>query len=227
MAFDTCEFRSWRLAASLSGALLSAAGLLAAGPALAGDVGDSFGSVLSFVGIQSENGNPAIDYTPRAPLAVPPTRDLPQPQSKSSRAANWPSDPDAVARRRAEADSRRPAPRVAIAPPADPNPITVRMTDCPAGACGDDSFWDKVKATFTFGQKKDVKLSAAEPGRDYLVDPPPGYRRPLQITEQPAPPPRKEAHAVEAASADAKVKVMDQPAQPPAPQAPKEHWGLW
>lgn len=53
----------------------------------------------------------AIDYRPRPTLVVPPSNDLPAPQSSSSvRSANWPKDPDQNAMRAAKADSRQPAP---------------------------------------------------------------------------------------------------------------------
>lgn len=57
------------------------------------------------------NSDNAIDYRPRPALVVPPTSDLPSPQSSSvTRTVNWPKDPDLDAARAAKADSRRPAP---------------------------------------------------------------------------------------------------------------------
>jgi hypothetical protein len=52
-----------------------------------------------------KGGDPSVDYRERSPLVVPPTRDLPPPQSAPKRAADWPVDPDAT--RREAAASRK------------------------------------------------------------------------------------------------------------------------
>jgi len=206
--------------------------MLAITPARAGDDGNPFAPVLGLVGVQNKQADDAIDYRARPQLVVPPTRDLPQPQGKGARTADWPADPDATARRKAAADSRRPAPRVAVTTPADAAPMKVKMSDCPAEKPNcevDDNVWEKVKGWVT-GYKGDVVLNGVEPNREYLVEPPVGYRAPVQQT-QPSPPPlRKEAQTpstppgVQAADANAKAPDTPPPQQPPAE---KEHFGLW
>ena len=88
------------------------AALLAASPARAD--GDMWNSMLGWVGLghkqQQSPDNGTIDYTPRPALVVPPKMDLPPPQASLGTPADWPHDPDATARIRAEADLRRPAP---------------------------------------------------------------------------------------------------------------------
>ncbi len=70
---------------------------------------DIYGNVLSAVGLGSERD--PIDYTPRAPIAVPPTNDLPPPVEVGPRhAAGFPNDPDVMARRKALVDPRQPVP---------------------------------------------------------------------------------------------------------------------
>lgn len=189
MAVTLCQSRSRRAARPFAAAVIFATGFCAASPALAD--GDGFFSpVLGLVGMGNgaEKHEPVkgggIDYSPRAPLVVPPTRDLPPPKPALPRGANWPNDPDAVARRKAEADSRRPAPQVVVSQP-DTGPVKVRMSDCVPGQCPDDSFWDKIKATVSLNAKQDIVLSGAEPKRDYLVEPPVGYRRPVPLSAQP------------------------------------------
>ena len=50
---------------------------------------------LTNLGLRQGN-EPGIDYHERSPLVVPPTRDLPKPETNSAAVANpaWPKDPD-------------------------------------------------------------------------------------------------------------------------------------
>jgi hypothetical protein len=249
MASDTHRLRFWRLAGStgavFGAAFVLASGLLGTAPAAADD--NMFSSVLGFFGGQNNDhkAEQAIDYRPRPPIVVPPSRDLPPPQQASAHGADWPTDPDAAARRRAEADSRRPAPRTSDPVPVSPTPIKVKMKDCPAGGvCDDDSFWEKMKATFT-GTNQEGVLNGTEPKREYLYEPPPGYRAPL--IPSPIPPVPTQAHKDTHDSAEGvrtaegtKPRTSDtsaqlpvqsptpMPNQPPAqPPAQKDHLGLW
>lgn len=70
---------------------------------------DVYGNVLSAIGLGSDRE--PIDYTPRPPIAVPPSNNLPQPvDGPRSMSASFPKDPDRLARRRALADPRQPVP---------------------------------------------------------------------------------------------------------------------
>ncbi|MGA3302442.1 MAG: hypothetical protein ABSC72_04050 [Methylovirgula sp.] len=65
--------------------------------------------LANFMGGGTDNG--PIDYRPRPALVVPPTNDLPPPQTSSTvPSANWPKAPDTKILNAAKADSRRPAP---------------------------------------------------------------------------------------------------------------------
>jgi hypothetical protein len=79
---------------ALGGALgLIALACIAPGTARAEDNGDTtiFGNMLKSLGIGGENN---IEYRERPPLVVPPTRELPPPQtSRTVRDPNWPVDP--------------------------------------------------------------------------------------------------------------------------------------
>lgn len=61
----------------------------------------------------TDTDEPAINYSERAPLVIPPKRDLVSPQSKAELEADpaWPKDPDVEKRRKkaASAESRGPA----------------------------------------------------------------------------------------------------------------------
>jgi hypothetical protein len=62
-------------------------------------------SVLGALGVRS--GSDEIEYRERSPLVVPPSANLPPPQTDAAtKAANWPRDPD-VKRRKQEAEKRR------------------------------------------------------------------------------------------------------------------------
>jgi hypothetical protein len=232
MAPDMRRLRLWSLAGSTAIFVL-ASGLASVAPASADD--SVWDKVLGSVGLQDKTmSDGAIDYRPRAPIVVPPARDLPQPHAAGGPGGDWPSDPDVIARRRAAADSRRPAPPANAPQPVSPTPIKVKMKDCPGGTCADDSFWDKVKTTLS-GGNSDSMLNGTEPRREFLYEPPQGYRQPVIPSDIP-PIPKLEAHAEAGAhSADTKGKTPETPAAQPQPQqpqaqqppAPKEHFGLW
>jgi hypothetical protein len=94
------------LQAAAAGALI-----LAASGAAAQDEGVAVKSLLGAVGIIPKD-KPPIEYRERPPLVVPPKLELRPPVASGSvgaRAANWPQDPDMLARREEEEDARRPA----------------------------------------------------------------------------------------------------------------------
>jgi hypothetical protein len=74
------------------------------------DYRDVYDNVLSTIGLGRDRE--PIDYSPRAPIAVPPSNDLPPPIAPGSKrhAAGFPEDPDVMARRKALVDPRQPVP---------------------------------------------------------------------------------------------------------------------
>lgn len=74
------------------------------------DYRDVYGNVLSAIGFGKDRE--PIDYSPRAPLAVPPGDTLPPPVEPGAKrhAAGFPEDPDVMARRKALVDPRQPVP---------------------------------------------------------------------------------------------------------------------
>jgi hypothetical protein len=96
----TCSTPVRQLA--LGGALALALAAVAPGMARAEDSGDNglFSSVLKGLGLGGENN---IEYRERPPLVVPPTRDLPPPQTAATaRDPNWPVDPKAAGRKKGD-----------------------------------------------------------------------------------------------------------------------------
>lgn len=200
MPFDSRRTRI--LVAATGGVALAA--LLAASPARAD--GDLWNSMLGWVGMGHKTDaatgpdDGAIDYRPRPDLVVPPKMDLPPPQASTAPPADWPHDPDATARVRAEADSRRPAPSsdsssdnnsgdfVADADKAKPdNGESEACTNeagkpiCFYGPSGLMNFakgWN-MGGLFQSHSEDTSKLRIGqEPPREYLVQPPPGYQMP-------------------------------------------------
>jgi hypothetical protein len=117
--------RLMRSVALTAGAAWLAFVLPGAVPARADD--NWWNNMLGFVGMgPKQPADDAIDYSARPALVVPPKMDLPPPQAALPKPADWPNDPDAAARRRAEADSRRPAPP---APPSSPDDASADDSD--------------------------------------------------------------------------------------------------
>jgi hypothetical protein len=202
LPFDSRRTRS--LVAATSGVALAA--MLAASPARAD--GDMWNSMLGWVGMghkaDAATDGPddgAIDYTPKPSLVVPPKMDLPPPQASTSTPADWPHDPDATARAKAEADSRRPAPSsdstasdstgdfVADADKAKPdNGESEQCSDAagkpicfygPSSLLNFTKGWGNMGGMFSTHPEDTSKLRIGqEPPREYLVQPPPGYQMP-------------------------------------------------
>jgi hypothetical protein len=128
--------------------------------------------LANFMGPGTDNG--PIDYRPRPALVVPPTNDLPPPQTSSTvPSANWPKARDTTILNAAKADSRRPAPsedsqltgdaanqKVVLQDENECNKV-LGMPMCLSG-WGQDG-----------GRPKAVALTA--PQRRYLIDPPATY----------------------------------------------------
>jgi hypothetical protein len=207
-------------------ALVASAGWLALvlpGPARAED--NWWNSMLGMVGMGPKNpADDAIDYSARPALVVPPKMDLPPPQAAVARPSDWPNDPDAAARHRAEADSRRPAPRTPppaaddnsaddsdpstqTAPAPAPDKSKPAVASAPTGdfsksmglAGGGTSIFSGPGGAIDlsnfnlsnwnpFGSADDTKAVRTlkvgiEPPREYLTQPPPGYRAPVSVDD--------------------------------------------
>jgi len=67
----------------------------------------AFGVILGMAGVTASK-KPQIDYSARAPLAMPPGRDLPPPRedlpTTATDAVDWPQDPDVLEEERRRAN---------------------------------------------------------------------------------------------------------------------------
>lgn len=181
---------------ALIGAAALAAGFAFAAPARAFDDRPSTLEPLwNILGAGKDaDEKPEIDFRERPKLVVPKTRDLPPPQAGAAgRAANWPQDPEVKRRRAAEAAARAPR-QIEM----NTNPI-IRKPELLAGRtdearsqaeicegqgnmgaydCARPTPAEKIKRLFG-GQteaEKDTLVPGREPDRNYLTEPPRGYR---------------------------------------------------
>ena len=160
--------------------------------------------VLESLGLKKDDG-PGIDYQERSPLVIPPSRDLPPPESAGAAAKNpaWPNDPD-IARARAEAARARnrnvEAEILREQNPLRPDEMTPGAkygTPVPrreaAPGTGEDSpsitghyalspkelgTRDLLSNMFSTKRSADVGRFTGEPARTSLTQPPPGYQVP-------------------------------------------------
>jgi hypothetical protein len=154
-------------------------------------------------GIGLRNGQEAgIEYKERPPLVVPPSRDLPPPVAAGSLAVTnpaWPADPDEkkrAAARKAKAE-RKPFDPYKAADALRPSELAAGRTNNPGVKSGDGpdhspemtpsqlgytgGLWSSITGLGkTFSGEKDVETATFvhEPPRNYLTDPPRGYRTP-------------------------------------------------
>jgi len=148
-----------------------------------------------------------IDYRERAPLVVPPSRDLPPPQSERSveRNPNWPKDPDVARRKEATAAEKAKLKRSADAAEEESRPLrpdelekgrgqagtaagsigNTRPTGEDAArplppsqmGTGSKNFLDAIFSSIG-PQKPESAPFNGEPPRTSMTDPPPGYQTP-------------------------------------------------
>jgi hypothetical protein len=159
-----------------------------------------WGGITSSLGLVDPNG-PAIDYRERSPLVVPPTRDLPPPQSTAApRNPAWPVDPDAKrAKARADAKRKRPGGNFdhSISNPRNLTPSELNPAGMPTGSTAPSGPGGELNpnpllpsqlgyfggifsgSAFGFGgQKDEVGTFSGEPPRTALTAPPAGYQTP-------------------------------------------------
>lgn len=166
-------------------------------------------------GLGLKRDGEAINYQERAPLVIPPGRDLPPPEKGDAAIANnpaWPKDPD-VTRRREEARLERnrnvsaereieqnPLRPEQITPGGNPRtPPSRRKQSTNLGQDGDRmtpselGYKGGLFSSMFGGDKEESVRFTGEPARSSLTEPPPGYQTPSP--DQPygagkAPPPK-------------------------------------
>lgn len=227
--FGRCAVTRHVLTSSFAAMLIIAGGI---GHALAQDDEDDelpdtkfFKSILHGFGLKKDGDQSGIDYQERPPLVVPPTRDLPPPQTTdvTRGSALWPIDQDEKRRRDTELKrkkeartfswedlSRQMSPgelRKGAATPKDEalrkrsadNPEAYQQQYTPSQLGYVGGVFGDMKDFFTGNNKDETATFESEPPRVSLTDPPVGYRSP-----SPAQP-----YGVRAADSKAKAQGED------------------
>ena len=150
------------------------------------------------------NGDVGVEYRERAPLVVPPSRNLPPPQNEapSARDPAWPKDPDVARRREADAAEKAKLRRSGDTPTEDARalrpdelkgqPATAAAAGTgPARPSGEEAGrpldasqmggkknWLESMWSAVGPQKPETAPFTGEPPRTSMTAPPPGYQTP-------------------------------------------------
>jgi hypothetical protein len=152
-----------------------------------------FRSVLHSLGLRKEGDG--IEYRERAPLVLPPGRDLPPPEANAAKAkaANWPDDPDVKRAKKAKAERKpfNPEPEDA-GRPLLPNQYSLPGRGSPSsrpnGPTKTTEDHERPMSPYELGTKgilstfwapsEEYSTFTSEPPRERLIEPPAGYRTP-------------------------------------------------
>lgn len=189
---------------ALAGAVATLFGAVAACPAFAGDDGEKpiwsgIGDLVGVAGIAGGKEPEApIDYRERGRLVLPPTMTLPPPVDPATeKTAAWPLDPEVVKVRRAKQerqealrkqsdiqemrDGHRLSPNQLRADRVMPGDSSHCSITTPSQNCTRIPFRNVFESIGLV--KSDEVVAGQEPDRDWLTDPPKGYRMPTATTQ--------------------------------------------
>jgi hypothetical protein len=174
-----------------------------------------FGLVTGDSGQKDTDG---IDYRERPPLVLPPKMDLPPPQASLEKPdPAWPNDPDVGRVKKLKAESKAPARqvneatanphitqqelekgRIAVSDPTSPQQNACDNSNAPECLY---TPWSVLRKVTDAGKdEKDTLRPGEEPTREYLTEPPPGFRKPTQVVKATREAPREKEDASDAAA---------------------------
>jgi hypothetical protein len=175
-------------------------GMAASNPARAGDDGQAplwsgFGGMLGLT--DTDKFEDTIKYGERPRLVLPPSPGLPPPAAASQMTAAWPHDPDVEKAEKKKEESRhritRYSPDREMGLARTISPDLLRSDHAPPGSLGladqcqtsrHECHWIRPDILEKFGLKKeDTIVAGQEPDREWLTDPPKGYRLPTANTK--------------------------------------------
>ncbi len=172
-------------------------------PAWAGDdgqaplwqgIGSIFGPAIGFGGDKA----PPIDYHEHGKIVVPPKMELPPPGSAASADPDWPVNQEVLRKKAQKEEGKKTIAgvgdaRLRYTHPFPPNePVTVRAVDpegnevkC-TGACGSTStvLGNLNPLNWVGMGSKNSQPLGPEPDREWLTDPPKGFRAPVEPSQQ-------------------------------------------
>jgi hypothetical protein len=149
-------------------------------------IGSIFGPLVGF----SKPEAPPIEYREHGKLVLPPNADLPQPGASASSATDWPVNQEVVRKKLAKEEAKEKQiagqgdARLRYTHPFPNAPVTVQASDqvdqqVPAGGkVESSSVLGNLNPMSWVGMGKRVPLGL-EPDREWLTDPPQGYRAPV------------------------------------------------
>ncbi|HEX3180860.1 MAG TPA: hypothetical protein VHR44_06345 [Beijerinckiaceae bacterium] len=173
-----------------------------------------FGLVTGDTGQKDTDG---IDYRERPPLVLPPKMELPPPQAAVEKPnPAWPNDPDLGRLKKLKAEAKVPARQVneATANPhisqaelekgriAAEDPKSPQQNPCDYSNAPECLYtpWAILKKVGNNAGKedKDILTPGEEPPREYLTEPPPGFRKPTQVVKATREAPKEKEDASDA-----------------------------
>jgi hypothetical protein len=173
-----------------------------------------FGLVTGDTGQKDTDG---IDYRERPPLVLPPKMELPPPQAAVEKPnPAWPNDPDLGRLKKLKAEAKVPARQVneATANPhisqaelekgriAAEDPKSPQQNPCDYSNAPECLYtpWAILKKVGNKAGKedKDILTPGEEPPREYLTEPPPGFRKPTQVVKATREAPKEKEDASDA-----------------------------
>ncbi len=179
-----------------------ALGLAATSPVRAADDGyaNVFSSLFGALGVIKVDRSPEIHYRERPPLVLPPQPGLPKPGAGLKHTADWPQDPDVLARRKEAGEALAPrqstdhdgniiAPGELAKQRGEAAEGPGRSSDCLNGNNSRNCLLlspDELKRqgdAFAANNPdaKDQLVPGQEPERVYLTQPPKGYMMPTRV----------------------------------------------
>ncbi|GAC1335825.1 MAG: hypothetical protein NVSMB26_21240 [Beijerinckiaceae bacterium] len=193
-------------------------------PARAEEGNQTLRQIMGLItGDDGKKDTDGIDYRERPPLVLPPKIDLPPPQaSAAEQNVAWPNDPDTGRVRKVKAESRAPSRHlneVTANPHISQQELErgrVATTDSASGPlqnpCDNSTSpnclytpWSILKKVTGDADAKETLQPGVEPPREYLTQPPVGYRRPTQVVKA-----TREAIKPEADASDPKAYIIEQ-----------------
>jgi hypothetical protein len=167
-------------------------------PAWAGDDGQAplwqgLGSIVGpVIGFGFNDKPPPIDYREHGKIVVPPKMELPPPGSAASADPDWPVNQEILRKKAQKEEGKKTIAgqgdaRLRYTHPFPANtPVTVRAVDpegnevkC-TGSCGStSSVLSNLNPLNWVGMGKSAEPLGPEPDREWLTDPPKGFRAPV------------------------------------------------
>jgi len=190
---------------SVAAALALVCASLVSSPGWAGDdgaaplwqgIGSIFAPVIGFTGLGGGDKPPPIVYRERGKLVLPPNSDLPPPGSSAAADPSWPLDQEIVRKKALKEEAKKSIAGVGDARlrythgfPAN-EPVTVRAVNpegqtvrCEGGCGSSSSVLSNLNPLKWVGMGKSNAALGPEPDREWLTDPPKGFRAPVEAAQ--------------------------------------------